>query len=42
MLIGDGPLNVQATGATHDFLVNAVKETEAKERGQAEQNRSKR
>lgn len=41
VLVGDGPLNVQATGATHDFLLNAVKERETRDRGQAEQNRPK-
>lgn len=39
--IGDGPLNVQAIGATHQMLVNAVKAKDAKEKEGAQKNRPK-
>lgn len=41
VLMGDGPLDVQATGATHELLVNAVKAKEAKEKEGAQKNRPK-
>ncbi|MFN0039289.1 MAG: hypothetical protein ACKVP2_07250 [Burkholderiales bacterium] len=39
--IGDGPLNVQAIGATHQMLVNAVNAKDAKEKEGAQKNRPK-
>lgn len=41
VLIGDGPLNVNATGATHELLVNAVKAKDASEQAGAQKNRPK-
>jgi len=41
VLMGDGPLDVQATGATHELLVNAVKAKDAKEKEGAQKNRPK-
>jgi hypothetical protein len=39
--MGDGPLDEQATGATHEMLVNAVKAKDAKEKAGAQKNRPK-
>jgi hypothetical protein len=39
--MGDGPLDVQATGATHELLVNAVKAKDAKDKEGAQKNRPK-
>ena len=39
--IGDGPLNVQAIGATHQMLLNAVQAKDAKEKESAQKNRPK-
>ena len=41
VLIGDGPLDVQATGATHEMLVNALKAKDAKDKAGAQKNRPK-
>ena len=41
VLIGDGPLDEQATGATHELLVNAVKAKDAKEKEGAQKNKPK-
>ena len=41
VLMGDGPLQVEATGATHEMLVNAVKAKDAKEKEGAQKNRPK-
>ena len=41
VLMGDGPLDVQATGATHELLVNAVKAKDAKDKEGAQKNRPK-
>lgn len=39
--MGDGPLDEQATGATHEMLVNAVKAKDAKDKAGAQKNRPK-
>lgn len=39
--MGDGPLDEQATGATHEMLVNAVKTKDAKDKAGAQKNRPK-
>jgi hypothetical protein len=41
VLMGDGPLDEQATGATHQLLVNAVKAKDAKEKEGAQKNKPK-
>jgi hypothetical protein len=41
VLIGDGPLEVQAIGATHEMLVSAVKAKDAKEKEGAQKNKPK-
>ena len=41
VLMGDGPLDEQATGATHELLVNAVKTKDAKDKAGAQKNRPK-
>jgi hypothetical protein len=41
VLMGDGPLEVEATGATHELLVNAVKAKDAKDKAGAQKNRPK-
>jgi hypothetical protein len=41
VLMGDGPLEVEATGATHEMLVNAVKAKDAKDKAGAQKNRPK-
>lgn len=41
VLMGDGPLEVQAFGATHELLVNAVKAKDAREKEGAQKNRPK-
>jgi hypothetical protein len=41
VLVGDGPLDVESTGATHELLVNAVKAKDAKEKEGAQKNRPK-
>ncbi len=39
--MGDGPLDEQATGATHEYILKAVKAKEAKDQQSAQQNRPK-
>jgi len=41
VLIGDGPLNVKATGATHEWLVDAVQKKDANEQAGAQKNKPK-